>query len=67
MKTTETQTPDRLLKLPEVLGCFPVSRSRWYQGVKDGEFPKPVRLGPGAVAWRESDITRLIDSLATAE
>jgi prophage regulatory protein len=31
-------------------------RSTLYQMVKDGDFPKPVRLGKRAVGWRSSDI-----------
>ena len=52
-----------LWRLPTVLANFPISRSGWYQGVKDGRFPAPVRLGPRSVAWRTSDIQSLIASL----
>ncbi len=52
---------DRLLKLPEVLTRVPVSRSRWFEGVRSGEFPAPVRLGLRAVAWRESDIALVVE------
>ena len=44
--------------LPAVI---PVSRSTWYQGVKDGRFPKPVKLSTRIVAWNVSDIRELID------
>jgi len=30
---------DALLRLPEVLAIFPISRSTWYQGIKDGRYP----------------------------
>lgn len=33
-----------------------LSRSTIYARVKDGTFPAPVRIGPRAVAWLESDI-----------
>ncbi|MBS0508994.1 MAG: AlpA family phage regulatory protein [Proteobacteria bacterium] len=56
-----------LLRLPAVLSTFPVSRSAWFQGVKDGRYPKPVRLGARAVAWRASDIRSLVDSLAVGQ
>ena len=56
-----------LLKLPAVLSTFPVSRSAWFQGVRDGRYPKPVRLGARAVAWRASDIRSLVDSLAVGQ
>lgn len=52
-----------LLKLPEVLALYPVSRAGWYQGVKDGRYPAPVKLGVRSVAWRRTDVERLIASL----
>ena len=58
---------DYLLKLGEVLARFPVSRSAWYQGIKDGIYPKQVKLGPRSSAWRASDINELISSRATKE
>jgi len=51
-----------LWRLPTVLANVPVSRSGWWQGVKDGRYPKPVRLSPRCVAWRASDIRALIAS-----
>ena len=48
-----------LLRLPEVLKLIPVSRSTWYDGMKDGRYPSPVKLGPRAVAWKSSDILAL--------
>ena len=42
-------------------GCL--SRSTLYQYIKDGDFPKPVRLGLRAVGWLESDISDWITAL----
>ncbi len=50
------------VRLPEVLKVFPVSKSTWWAGVKDGRFPQPVKLGPKISAWRVSDIRELIAS-----
>jgi len=33
-----------------------VSRSTAWRGIRDGEFPAPVRISRGRVAWRERDI-----------
>lgn len=64
---------DILLRQPDILGrpatahrpatvpLIPVSKTTWWAGVKSGRFPAPVRLGPRCVAWRASDIRRLID------
>jgi Predicted transcriptional regulator len=54
---------DALLRLPQVLTLVPVSRASWYAGIKVGRYPQQVQLGPRTVAWRRSDIERLIDSL----
>ncbi|WP_429283836.1 helix-turn-helix transcriptional regulator [Paraburkholderia sp. GAS41] len=51
---------DFLLRLPEVLALIPVSRATWYAGVKSGRYPSPVSLGPRCVAWRASEIQRLV-------
>lgn len=44
-------------------GPIPVGKSSWWQGVKDGRFPKPVKLGPKTTAWRVEDIRALIERL----
>lgn len=54
--------PDRLLRINEVLQLIPVSRASFYEGIRLGIYPQPVRIGKRTVAWRESEITALIDS-----
>ncbi|MBL8419827.1 MAG: AlpA family phage regulatory protein [Dechloromonas sp.] len=51
-----------LLRLPQVLAVFPVSRSGWWAGVKSGKYPPAVKLGPRTTAWRASDIRALIEA-----
>jgi len=51
----------RLLRLPDVLALVPVGKSTWWQGVSDGRFPKPVKIGPRVTAWRAEDIRDLIN------
>jgi prophage regulatory protein len=51
------------VRLPSILapqGPIPVSKSSWWQGIKDGRYPKPVKLGPRITAWRVEDIRTLI-------
>ncbi|CAK0758682.1 prophage regulatory protein [Gammaproteobacteria bacterium] len=60
--------PDGFLRLKQILGdkktgghaLFPVSSSTWWDGVKTGRFPQPVKLGPRTTAWRVEDIVTLI-------
>jgi len=53
-----------LLRLPDVLERFPVSKSKWWDGVSKGEYPKPIRLGSRCTMWREEDIDKLIEDLS---
>lgn len=60
------------LRLPQILGnpkaepaippIIPVGKSCWWDGVKTGRFPKPVKLSPRVTAWRVEDIRSLINS-----
>ena len=45
---------------PPIPAVIPVSKSTWYEGIKTGRFPKPVKLGPRITAWRVSDIRALL-------
>jgi len=49
-----------LLRLPEVLKIIPVSRSTWYLGVKNRDYPAPVKIGRRAVAWHPHEIQALV-------
>ena len=51
------------LRLKQVLEIFPVSKSTWWAGVKDGRYPKPVQLGPKMTAWRVVDIIFLLENI----
>ena len=60
---------DRLLRRREVERITGMSRSSIYRLMQEGEFPRPVRVGPAAVRWKSSDITAWIESrpVATGE
>lgn len=51
----------RLSSILAPLGPIPVGRSTWWEGVKSGRFPKPVKLGPRTTVWRVEDIRDLIE------
>jgi prophage regulatory protein len=50
----------RLSSILAPKGPIPVSKSTWREGVRQGRFPKPVKLGPRITAWRDEDIRTLI-------
>lgn len=44
------------LRLQAVIRVTGLSRSTLYRLIAHKQFPRPVRLGPRAVAWRRADI-----------
>jgi predicted DNA-binding transcriptional regulator AlpA len=63
METTTTCKPSRLLRLNQVLDRIPVSKTAWYEGIKEGRYPSALSLAPRTSAWLESDIDALIERL----
>ncbi len=59
------ELPDTgFLRLSSIIaprGPIPVSKSTWWAGIKDGRFPKPVKLGARITVWRVADIRALIE------
>ena len=69
---TNNRIPDfGYVRLKQILGdrktdpptppIIPVSRATWYQGIKDGRFPKPIKLGERISVWRVEDIRALVE------
>lgn len=57
----KTTLPDTgFIRLKQILSFFPVCRTTWWNGVKSGLYPKPVKLSPRTTAWRVEDIRELI-------
>lgn len=66
------QLPDvGYLRLHQIIGnskkgvpaLIPVGRTSWWNGVKSGRFPKPVKLSPRVTAWPVNAIKQLIASI----
>ena len=62
----QTALPDTgFMRINQILapaGPIPVSKSTWWAGVKDGRFPKPLKLGARVTVWRVEDICELIEN-----
>ena len=58
--------PEGLVRLPMVIGVLGIGKTTWWCGIKQGRFPKPVKLGPRTSAWRVEDIRALIANPAQA-
>jgi predicted DNA-binding transcriptional regulator AlpA len=47
---------------PPVPAMLPMGRSTWWKGVREGRFPKPLKLGPRTTVWRVEDIRALLEN-----
>lgn len=52
------------VRLPTILALFPISKSAWWDGVRQGKYPQPVKLSERTTAWRVSDIRQLLESVS---
>lgn len=54
-----TELPrDGFVRKNEILRHVPVSTSTFDRWVREGRFPKPVKIGARTVAWRVEDVSR---------
>ncbi len=61
-KVSQNSLPETgFVRLPQVLRVYPVGRSTWWNGVRDGRYPQPVKLSERITAWRAQDIRNLIE------
>ena len=49
-----------LLRFPDVINRTGLKRSSIYTRLKEGTFPKPIKIGERAIAWIESEIDQWI-------
>ena len=58
-QTHEQKEPEPLLRRKDVLALAGgITTPCLYNWMKEGRFPRPVRIGKRAVAWRRSDVTK---------
>lgn len=57
-QNAKTARPARAkyLREPEVLARVPFSKPTLHRLVREGHFPRPVKIGPRAVAWIADEI-----------
>jgi predicted DNA-binding transcriptional regulator AlpA len=64
MDDTLKSSSKRLLRINEIIaphGPVPVGKSTWWEGVRRGRFPQPIKLGPRISVWRTEDIENLLE------
>lgn len=64
-KSTPKPLPlEGFVRLPQVLHVLGIGKTTFWEGIKTGRFPAPVKLGPRTAAWRVQDIRDLIERLS---
>ena len=53
------------VRLPQILHALGIGKTTFWEGIKTGRFPAPVKLGPHTSAWRVEDIRGLIAHLSS--
>jgi len=53
----------RIIRLGEVEHKTGLKKSKIYQMMNDGDFPKAVKLGPRSVGWFEDETDEWIENL----
>lgn len=59
-----SNTQEQLIRLDQVLRITGLSKSSIYLFIKNSSFPKPIKIGKRAVAWKSSQIQNWIDGLS---
>lgn len=52
---------DQLLRRRDVERMCAISRATLYRYIKKNVFPRPIRIGPGSVRWRLSDVAKWME------
>lgn len=58
----QNQAKSAFLTLQDLAQIHPVSSTTRWRMIKRGEFPEPVRISPGRVAWKETDIRAWLEA-----
>lgn len=54
-------------RLPQVLEIIPIGKTSFYENIKAGLYPAPVRISKRAVGWRKSEIFALAEKLGAGK
>jgi len=52
----------QLYRMKDLIAYLPLSKSSIWAGVKDGTFPKPIRLSKRTVAWTQGQLDAWLTS-----
>jgi len=63
MDTITTLPETGFVRLSQVLKFIPVSKTAFYNGIREGRYPKPIKLSERSSAWTVQSIRKLIAEL----
>ncbi len=66
MITNALKNSLNILRIKQVMARSGRGRSSIYQGIQDGTFPAPIKLGERAVGWVDSEINNWIENRIAA-
>lgn len=58
---------DRFMRIDEVVAVTGLARNTIYRRMREGTFPRQVRLGPNSVAWLQSAISEWMSSVVESD
>ncbi|MHB8770445.1 MAG: helix-turn-helix transcriptional regulator [Syntrophales bacterium] len=65
-KESDARRNRGFLRLPQVLEIFPISKSTWWKGIKEGRFPKPIKLTERTSVWSRVEIDALCEKFVAS-
>lgn len=66
MNNQQPPAKPRLIRMNEVTQRIGLCKASVYNRINTGDFPKPVSIGGGRVAWVESDVDQWISERISA-
>lgn len=62
MIQTQIDNPNRILRLREVIQTVGLGRSSVYRLIKNGMFPRPIKLSERAVGWNAGAVSEWLEN-----
>lgn len=56
----ESLFEDELVTLKEILPALKIGPTKWWEGVRTGIYPKPIKLGNRCTRWSKNSIQLLM-------
>ena len=56
--------PDQLIRMSQVISLVGLKRSWIYQMIKEGKFPRPIKIGTRTSVWTLSSVAAWIQKIS---